>query len=98
MRTWSAGGQRRLSGCRRVDRGSAGARVDTSPYAVPPGLRAFTCVSLTGPDATPWCLRWRTAIMPGIAFWYFATEREAQEARRELLTGMRSAGRKDVRQ
>ncbi len=32
----------------------------------------------------PWCLNWRTPIMPASAFWYFATEAEADAAGNEL--------------
>lgn len=34
----------------------------------------------------PWRLAWRTPIMPASAFWYFATEHEADTAASQLQT------------
>jgi hypothetical protein len=43
----------------------------------------------------PWSLQWQTENMPAPAFWYFATEDEAQQEERNLHTQRRS--QKDLR-
>ena len=45
---------------------------------------AYTHVRKTGPPDRPWVLIWQTERMPAPAFWYYATQDEANKEAEKL--------------
>lgn len=54
-------------------------------------LRQATVYRVKAPCAPgylgKWCVAWQTEVMPGLAFWYFDTRREAREAAAQIRGG-----------